>query len=118
MVFAGNWSTIEVIKDGDLQSEWANTQLIIKQESEKGGKYQMINTPYDSIWSANGNWTITTDPNTFLIDNSITVFYIQKNDTLYLTKFLPWTSIPCNLEKEPVCPTVVTGQWDFKLKRE
>ncbi|MCP4458847.1 MAG: hypothetical protein GY816_12610 [Cytophagales bacterium] len=117
-LFVGNWITIQVTKDGALQTEWIDTNLVIEQSNESGGTYQMIYTPYDSIWSPNGSWSILEEQSTFVLDDNISAFYWIKNDTLYLTKYLPWTSIPCEPSEDEPCLLVVTGQWNFIFKKD
>ena len=114
--FVGNWSTIEVFKDSHLQTEWSNADLLITQENLAGGTYQMVNTPYDSIWSATGSWSALHEQPGFLLDEEIEVKYWMENDTLYLLRYLPWTSIPC--VPNEVCTLIITGQWEFKFKKK
>ena len=114
--FVGDWVIIEVAKDNAFQPAWTSTRLIIDQNSETGGTFQMLSTPYDTIWSATGTWSTADALNTFMLNDTLRVDYSYRNDTLHLTKFLPWTSIPCTPPSGP-CLTVQTGQWDFALHK-
>lgn len=115
--FIGSWSTMIVIKDGVLQTDWSDARLIIHQEDETKGTYQMVSSPNDSIWSTTGSWSDMEDQLTIILDDEIEVMYRVKGDTLHMSKHLPSTSVPCvPTEKEP-CVLGLTGQWEFIFKQ-
>ena len=114
--FVGSWEVIEVVKDGELQPIWNNVNLLISQQDNTGGSYQMTDTPYDSIWSRSGTWLSSDRTSTIVLDDTLMASYAYRLDTLKLTKYLPFTSIPCDDSTGP-CLTVVTGQWNFVFRR-
>ncbi|MDN5213100.1 hypothetical protein QQ020_13620 [Fulvivirgaceae bacterium BMA12] len=116
--FTGKWKMIEVTIDHVLQTEWRNLELAFQQDNSEGGKYQTTNTVNDSVWNDLGTWTAANDPSRFIRDDSITVTYHLRNDTLFMMKVLPWTVVPCVPTVSDPCPLAVTGVWHFVLVKE
>ena len=87
--FTRKWKAAEVTKDLVLQNKWQNLELAFDQDNSDGGKYQATNAVNDSVWNDLGTWTVTNDPARFIRDDSVTVTYNLRNDTLFITKYLP-----------------------------
>jgi hypothetical protein len=115
--FVGQWTVSEVIYDGTIKPEWTGRSLVFEQTDLGGGRYSMIDTMYDSIWSAGGTWTKSTDQFELVLDDNWPVWFTCANDELTIIKLIPWTQ-RSTCDENGICVLIVTGQWEFRFKRK
>ena len=116
--FIGKWHTTEVTMDNILQDKWENMELTFSQSDLEGGEYHAVNSINDSIWKTAGTWKTSGNPIRFIRDDTVTVDYILRNDTLWIKKYLPWTVAPCIPDVDNPCVPAIAGEWRFILIRE
>ena len=114
--FVGTWTVTDVLYDNTSMPNWKGARLTIEQDRVDGGRYSMIDTRNDSIWSARGTWTKSTHKGEIILDDTLYANFGAEHNRMSIKKRLPWTAT--STCENGICILIVTGYWEFIFERE